>query len=672
MEAILHNLWLILLPPLFGAASVFFLRPFFARRRYVSSIFCSGTIGLSFLISCLAVAQVAKQPQNRWESKLFDWLPLFDGLGEGGRTLSVQAEWGFLLDPLSSLLILIITGIGFLIHIYSIGYMRHEESTPRFFGYMNLFIFFMLLLVLANNYLMLFVGWEGVGLCSYLLIGFHYRRYAANLASMKAFLTNRLGDIGLLFGILLLWATFGTVQYSKIDLSLAKQFPAMLGLMTLLLGFGAAGKSAQFPLFTWLPDAMEGPTPVSALIHAATMVTAGVYLIARSSALYALTPEVSTVIGIVGAFTAILAASIAIVEHDIKRILAYSTVSQLGYMFMALGAGAYWVAVFHLLTHAFFKALLFLGAGSVIHALDGEQDIRNMGGLRTRMPVTFWTMTIAALAISGFPGLAGFFSKDEILWRIFSSPLGFRSIYVVGLVTSYMTAFYMWRLMTRTFFGPIRTKLVENAHESPASMTTPLGVLAAGTLFIGWLGAPPSWNLVGEIFNLVEHWLAPVFPTDPNAVATHAPISWLLMLVTVALGLLAMWMAWFFYVRNQQPPRPLGFVYRLVEKQWHIDQLYQALLVERLVKRTGAYLARIDDRRVDGLARVTARGTVKAAGVSSWSDHWLIDGAVHLLSVIAEGLSYPIRLLQAGPVSASMLLLVLGLAALIWAVVVRP
>lgn len=666
MTGILPYAWLIALPPLLGAAMVHFFRRQLRGRDLFAGVFCSATLVTSFAIAAACTAAIAKLPARRMELIVAPW---FSGLPMG-RGPAFQADWGILLDPLSCVMILIITGIGALIHVYSIGYMRHEEGTPRFFGYMNLFVFFMLILVLANNYLMLFVGWEGVGLCSYLLIGFHFERPAANLASMKAFLTNRLGDIGLLLGILMLWRMTGTVQYTQINPAVL-QGQMWLGMMALLLGFGAAGKSAQFPLFTWLPDAMEGPTPVSALIHAATMVTAGVYLIARSASIYALTAEVSTVIGIVGAFTAILAASIAIVQHDIKRVLAYSTVSQLGYMFMALGSGAYWVAIFHLFTHAFFKALLFLGAGSIIHALDGEQDLRNMGGLRKKLPITHATMLVAALAISGFPGLAGFFSKDEILWRVFNSPLGFKSIYIVGLVTSYLTAFYMWRLMARVFYGAAHNPHTNEVHESPASMTIPLLMLAAGTAAAGWLGVPPTFNLVSETFQLFERWLRPVFPMEAPHAEGSVGLSAVLMLVSVSLGVIAFIKAWQYYVRRPQPPMGIGWLYKALVAQWFLDRLYQAVLVESLAKGLGRVLARFDDAIVDGAVRGTAAGTMATSRGSVEVDTLVVDGAVRSATVAGEGASYGARMLQTGVVSSYAWILLSGLTAVLLWVVLR-
>src|SRR3984893_3483508 len=414
-------------------------------------------------------------------------------------------------------MILVITGVGFLIHVYSTGYMAHDGGYYRFFGYLNLFVFFMLMLVLANNYALLFVGWEGVGLCSYLLIGFYFQKKSAGDAGKKAFIVNRVGDAGFVMGMLLMLSVLGTVRFSDANpvLRSAQITPERVGfgtlsIISLLMFFGATGKSAQFPLYVWLPDAMEGPTPVSALIHAATMVTAGVYMIARSSALFELTPITSTVVASIGAFTAILAASIALVQNDIKRVLAYSTVSQLGYMFLALGVGAYWVAVFHLFTHAFFKALLFLGSGSVIHALGGEQDMRHMGALKNKIPITHWTMFVASLAIAGIPGLAGFFSKDEILWQTYSSKQGSNILWGVGLATALMTAFYMWRLMNMTFYGKSRVprEVEAHIHESPASMTVPLTALAIGTVLAGWIGTPKLWGMSGW-FRGFEQWLEP-------------------------------------------------------------------------------------------------------------------------------------------------------------------
>ena len=464
---------------------------------------------LSFMFSAGAVWQLSQLPNRVHEVIQFTWIAGLPFHMASGQLAIFQADWGFLLDPLSSVMILVVTGIGFLIHVYSVGYMAHDNGYYRFFGYLNLFVFFMLMLVLANNYLLLFVGWEGVGLCSYLLIGFYFHKKSAGDAGKKAFIVNRVGDAGFILGMLLLMSLLGTLRFVDVNAALRSGHFAVetagfgvLSAVSLLMFFGATGKSAQVPLYVWLPDAMEGPTPVSALIHAATMVTAGVYMVARSSALFELTPSTSTIVAAVGAFTAILAATIALVQNDIKRVLAYSTVSQLGYMFLALGVGAYWVAIFHLFTHAFFKALLFLGSGSVIHAVGGEQDMRHMGALRKKIPVTHATMLVGSVAISGIPGLAGFFSKDEILWQAFSSPKGSTALWLVGLVTAAMTAFYMWRLMSMTFYGQSRVKpeVAAHVHESPPVMTWPLIALAAGSVLGGWLGVPkrgPSSTTVG-------------------------------------------------------------------------------------------------------------------------------------------------------------------------------
>src|ERR1700683_4050571 len=497
----LEHIWLIPLFPLLTAA----LMLFYGRRMSNNSVryLCAGSVLVSFVFSVGAFFQLVALPQGeRFFTKLlFAWLPAVPYHMFDGRLAHFVAGWEFQIDPLSAVMILVVTGVGFLIHLYSTGYMAHEGGYYRFFGYLNLFMFAMLILVLANNFLMMFVGWEGVGTCSYLLIGFYFHRKSASDAGKKAFIVNRVGDAGFLLGIFLCSAVLGTVRFSDIGPALLaghfQQGDPRLTAIALLLFVGAAGKSAQFPLYVWLPDAMEGPTPVSALIHAATMVTAGGYMVAGSSALFVLTPSPSTVVATVGAFTAILAASIALVQTDIKRVLAYSTVSQLGYMFLALGVGAYWVAIFHLFTHAFFKALLFLGSGSVIHAMSGEQDMRHMGALKDKIPITHWTMFIGAVAIAGIPGLAGFFSKDEILWQTYSSPQGSTFLYIIGLVTAGLTAFYMWRMMNMTFYGKSRVapEVAAHIHESPPAMTIPLVLLAAGGALAGWLGVPRAWNL---------------------------------------------------------------------------------------------------------------------------------------------------------------------------------
>src|SRR6202142_1970106 len=463
----LNHIYLIPLFPAFGAAVMFF----FGRRlqKATVSAVCVGAIVLAFVFSCFTVVEYthfAHGTGRPFEKIVYTWLGSGDGhlnfTKRDGTLAPFNAEAGFLLDPLSSIWLLFVTGVGMLIHIYSVGYMAHEGGYYRFFGYMNLFMFSMLTLILGNNYALMFVGWEGVGLCSYLLIGFYFQRHSASTAANKAFIVNRIGDAGFILGMFTIAWYFGSMQYTKVNL-LARSGQFHIGdpvitAACLLLFVGACGKSAQFPLYVWLPDAMEGPTPVSALIHAATMVTAGVYMVARSNALFVLAPNAMKTVAIIGALTAIFAATIALVQNDIKRVLAYSTVSQLGYMFLALGVGAYWVAIFHLFTHAFFKALLFLGSGSVIHAMGGEQDMRRMGALKDKIPITHWTMWVGSIAIAGIPGFAGFFSKDEILWQAYSSPLGSIALWFVGLATAGLTAFYMWRLMNMTFYGKSHVK----------------------------------------------------------------------------------------------------------------------------------------------------------------------------------------------------------------------
>src|SRR6202048_1564235 len=501
----LDHIWLVPLLPAFGAAIMFF----FGRKlqKVTVSAVCVGSVALAFVFSCCAVWQYTgyahDNPGKPFEKIVYTWLGTDTGhmnyVKRDGTPAAFHADAGFLLDPLPSILLLFVTGVGTLIHIYATGYMAHEGGYYRFFGYLNLFMFSMLTLILGNNYVLMFVGWEGVGLCSYLLIGFYFHRQSASTAANKAFIVNRIGDAGFLLGMFTIAWYFGSLRLTEIT-HMARSGHFAIGdpiitAATLLLFVGACGKSAQLPLYVWLPDAMEGPTPVSALIHAATMVTAGVYMVARSNALFVLAPGSMKTMALIGAFTALFAASIALVQNDIKRVLAYSTVSQLGYMFLALGVGAFAAGAFHVFTHAFFKALLFLGAGSVIHAMSGEQDMRNMGDLRKRIPVTYWTMLIATLAITGIPPFAGFVSKDEILWQTWTSEHGaYRILWFVGYATAVMTAFYMFRLVYLTFRGRPRMshEVEHHIHESPTSMTAPLIVLAMCSLFAGWLGWPHS------------------------------------------------------------------------------------------------------------------------------------------------------------------------------------
>src|SRR2546423_2163557 len=499
----LDHIWLIPLFPACGAAIMFF----FGRKlqKQTVSAVCVGAVLLTFVMVVGAFWQYpdyakAHPEKLGYEKTVYTWLGTDSGqpnfVTHDGTPAAFKADAGFLLDPLSSIWLLFVTGVGMLIHIYSTGYMAHEGGYYRFFGYLNLFMFSMLTLILGNNYALMFVGWEGVGLCSYLLIGFYFHRKSATDAANKAFIVNRIGDGGFLLGMFTIAWYFGSLRLTEVtELARSGKFSIgdpIITAATLLLFVGACGKSAQLPLYVWLPDAMEGPTPVSALIHAATMVTAGVYMVARSNALFVLAPTSMKTVAIVGTLTAIFAATIALVQNDIKRVLAYSTVSQLGYMFLALGIGAFTAGVFHVFTHAFFKALLFLGSGSVIHAMSGEQDMRNMGGLAGKIPVTYRTMLVATLAIAGIPGLAGFFSKDEILWQAWKFH---PALWAIGFATALMTSFYMFRLIYLTFWSPSRVvshEIEHHIHESPKSMTWPLVILAFFSITVGYLGVSES------------------------------------------------------------------------------------------------------------------------------------------------------------------------------------
>jgi NADH-quinone oxidoreductase subunit L len=528
---------------------------------------------------------------------------------------SFQVKLSFQVDALSAVMLLVVTGIGFLIHIYSLGYMGHDEGMVRFFVYMNLFIFFMLLLVMGDNLLVLFIGWEGVGLCSYLLIGFWYHDHANTIAGNKAFIVNRIGDFGFVLGILLLFTELGrqgiwTLDFMELQQHVNLLSPEKITLITLLLFVGAAGKSAQIPLFVWLPDAMAGPTPVSALIHAATMVTAGAYMTARLHFLFVLAPGTLSLIATIGAATAFFAATVALTQNDIKRVLAYSTVSQLGYMFVAIGIGAFSAAIFHLFTHAFFKACLFLGAGSVIHALDGEQDMRKMGGLRSHLPITYWTYLIATLAIAGAPFTAGFFSKDSILWQAYSGSRGSTELWFIGWLTAGLTAFYMFRQLFLVFHGECRADehVKAHIHESPAVMTLPLVVLASGSIFAGWLGAPEYlWG------NLWNQWLQPIFGGVHEAAHGSLTDEINLTLFTLAIGGLGFLLAYFAYGRESKLPDRLaslagGAPYRLLLHKYYIDELYDVLIV-RPFTYCSRWLAQVFDPGViDGLVNAVARG----------------------------------------------------------------
>ncbi|MGH9531357.1 MAG: NADH-quinone oxidoreductase subunit L [Terriglobales bacterium] len=672
---------------------------FFGRKlsNGAVSVICVGAVVLAFLMACGAVWQYTDyahdEPGKPYETILYTWLGVDQGSlshASRGGGAQLHADFGFLLDPLSSIWLLFVTGVGMLIHFYSVGYMGHEGGYYRFFGYLNLFMFSMLMLILANNYVLMFVGWEGVGLCSYLLIGFYYERHSATTAANKAFIVNRVGDAGFVLGIFTIAFYFGSVQYTKVnEIANSGIFSAgdpMITLATLLLFVGACGKSAQLPLYTWLPDAMEGPTPVSALIHAATMVTAGVYMVARSNALFQLAPDSMRVVAIVGALTAIFAASIGLVQNDIKRVLAYSTISQLGYMFLALGVGAFAAGVFHVFTHSFFKALLFLGAGSVIHALSGEQDLRNMGALSEKIPTTYKTMLIATLAIAGIPPLAGFFSKDEILWLTWSSHGGaFRVLWFVAFVTAVMTAFYMFRLVYLSFWSPARmTHEVEHhVHESPKMMTVPLMILAFFSITAGWLGWPAA--LGGS--NRFEHFLAPVFESagaaadaGAPAAAHHDPIEYVLMALSIGAAAAGWFLARRFYgsaEKDYQEPIAAGAppVYNTLFNKYWVDELYDMLFTGRRnlgPARLGALgagdaMCKFDAHVIDGGVNGAGWLTRLSSKISMWWDTWIVDGLlVNGIALVTRISSYPVRLVQWGQVQWYALVMVAGLGGFVF------
>jgi NADH-quinone oxidoreductase subunit L len=693
----LEHLWLIPLFPLVTAALMLLIGR--SLPRAAVSFFCVGSVFLSFVHAAGAVYQLlAVAPENRvYQQILFEWITPGAMLGPGG-LVNFVADWGYLLDPLSCVMVLVVTGVGFLIHVYSIGYMGHEGGYYRFFGYMNLFMFSMLTLVLANNLLLLFVGWEGVGLCSYLLIGFYFLKKSASDAGKKAFIVNRIGDTGFLLGIFLIATTFGTVRFTSQVLSdpiayagiletlramvdqgrLAYGAPILTGI-ALLLFVGAIGKSAQLPLYVWLPDAMEGPTPVSALIHAATMVTAGVYMVARMSAIYQLAPVAMDVVAIVGATTAIFAASMAVAQNDIKKVLAYSTISQLGYMFLALGVGAFSAGIFHLMTHAFFKALLFLAAGSVIHALSGEQDLRKMGGLRNAIPATAVPFLIATLAIAGIPPLAGFFSKDEILGHTFNrhDPALFVDRYLflwaIGLITAGITAFYMFRLLFLAFYGRSRvaTELEEHIHESPKSMTVPLTILAFLSICGGWFALPVLWGEDNTFGTFLEPALRGVKDQIGAVELGHHTLfkEYLLTLASVGIAALGIWLAYRLYLQYPKLHATIAAawprLHNLLVNKYYVDEIYDALFVNR-VKDLSTAFGVVDAKLIDGvgvdgagwLARVISR-------ISMWWDNWVIDGLVNFVGKVTNGLSAPVRMFQTGVFSSYAVLILLGLAILL-------
>jgi NADH-quinone oxidoreductase subunit L len=681
----LDYIWLIPMFPLITAAAMLF----FGRRLKNNAVsgLCVGSVFLSFIFSVGAFLQLLAMPADgRFASKiLFDWFPAVPYHMLDGRIANFTADWGFQLDPLSAVMILVVTGVGFLIHVYSTGYMAHEGGYYRFFGYLNLFMFSMLMLVLANNLLLLFVGWEGVGTCSYLLIGFYFHKKSASDAGKKAFIVNRIGDAGFLLGIFMTSALLGTIRFSEIGPALAAGHFVLgdprITAIALLFFVGATGKSAQIPLYVWLPDAMEGPTPVSALIHAATMVTAGVYMVTRTSAIYQLAPTAMAVVAVIGAVTAIFAASMGVVQNDIKKVLAYSTISQLGYMFLGCGVGAFAAGIFHLMTHAFFKGLLFLAAGSVIHALSGEQDMRKMGALSGKIRKTYLTMFAATLAIAGVPPLAGFFSKDEILGHAFERS---HVLWFVGWLTAGMTAFYMFRLFFMTFHGESRVdhEVEHHIHESPNSMTVPLMILAVLAIIGGWVGIGHRFERFLEPVVTIHHEtrVEPLLGREgllaearkqslKQDLEEHTPLApseeYALMFASVGIGLAGIGLAWFLYLkRTDLPPKiaaSLGGFYRAVYNKYYVDQIYDAMFVNR-AKDLGLALGAFDRNIVDGLGVNGAGWMTRAISrLSMWWDTWIVDGSIRLAASIVWLFNIPARLIQVGLVQSYMLLIVAGL-----------
>ena len=694
----LNHIWLIPLFPAFGAAMMFF----FGRRLQKSAVsaICVGVVVIAFAFSCFTVMNYTNEMHGTgqpFEKIVYTWLGTGDShftfLKKDGTQAQFNADFGFLLDPLSAIWLLFVTGVGMLIHIYSIGYMGHEGGYYRFFGYLNLFMFAMLTLILANNYILMFVGWEGVGLCSYLLIGFYFHRKSASDAANKAFIVNRIGDAGFILGAFTLVWYLGSFRFTDINPLLRSGHftigDPILTAAALLLFVGATGKSAQIPLYVWLPDAMEGPTPVSALIHAATMVTAGVYMVARSNAIFVLAPTAMKTVAIIGALTAIFAASIGLVQNDIKRVLAYSTVSQLGYMFLALGVGAFAAGVFHVFTHAFFKALLFLGSGSVIHAMSGEQDMRFMGDLRGRIGTTFWTMFVGMLAIAGIPGFAGFFSKDEILWQTWSSEGGaYRILWFIGIATALMTAFYMGRLIFLTFYGQPRMshEVEHHVHESPKSMTVPLVILAICSIFAGWLGLPHS--LGGS--NRFEKFLEPVFAKEapvmraeePGQLAAGKkeeertdPMEYALMALSIAVAVAGIMWAHHTYSRaGKDYTEPIAAkappLYTVLFNKWFVDEAYDYAFTGRRtvgdvrlgVMGLGEASSVFDAKVIDGTVNGAGWTTRAVATLSTWWDKWIIDGVgVNGPAILARMISYPARLFEWGLVQWYALVMTAGL-----------
>jgi NADH-quinone oxidoreductase subunit L len=659
-------------------------RRVFRERAHVLGV---GSVGISLLLALIVIIRVIASPGHPIHAKLYTWV--FAG--------SFTADMALLVDPLSAIMLFVVCGVGFLVHVYSIGYMHGDPGYPRFFTYLNLFMTSMLILVLADNYLLMFVGWEGVGLCSYLLIGYWYDRQSASDAGKKAFIVNRIGDAGFILAIFLIFWTIGSLSYEEVFAKAADHAVLTTGIataITLLLFVGAVGKSAQVPLYVWLPDAMEGPTPVSALIHAATMVTAGVYMVVRSQALFLLAPVSMHVVAGIGAFTAIFAASIGLVQNDIKRVLAYSTVSQLGYMFLACGVGAFTSGLFHVMTHAFFKGLLFLGAGSVIHAVHEEQDMRNMGGLQKHIPGTYRTMWWATVAIAGIPPFAGFWSKDEILTSAIKSG-GLSTLWwLLGICAAFMTSFYMFRLLFMTFYGDERFDTSHvHPHESPPTMLQPLKILAVLCIIGGFIVGIPPEN------GLFHRFLAHAFDHGAHGVhqvhAFHFFPDFLLMILSTLVALAGFVTAYHFYLENPERPqrfvekcraasqvfstalrntapievfytvRPqrlagrFAFAYQVLLNKYYVDEFYDAFIVRPVMWGMNA-LWTVDTLIVDGIVNGSASFTRLYANWSGILDRLVVDGSVNGVAVLVQSGARAFRLMQTGLVQNYLLIMALG------------
>ena len=621
MKNALEIAYLVPLFPLIGFLIIGLGRKYLSKS--LTGIIGSGMILFSFVVSVWIFLQV-----KDGNSGVVDY---FSFISAG----TLKIRFAFQIDALSSLFLLIITGVGFLIHVYSVSYMHHEsrDHYGRYFSYLNLFVFSMLLLVMGANFVILFIGWEGVGLCSYLLIGYWFKNTEYNYAARKAFVMNRIGDLAFLIAIFMIFANVGSLNFSDVfsPEGLQKLSPSVT-VITLLLFAGATGKSAQIPLYTWLPDAMAGPTPVSALIHAATMVTAGIYMIARSNVMYSLSDVTQNIVAFIGLATALLAATIALKQNDIKKVLAYSTVSQLGYMFLALGVGAYTAAVFHVMTHAFFKALLFLGSGSVIHAMSGEQDIRSMGGLSKKLKWTFFTFMVGCIAIAGIPPFSGFFSKDAILLSAFEkNPV----LYAIALFTALLTAFYMFRLLFVTFTGKFRgtPEQEHHLHESPALMTVPLIILAVLSIIGGFVGIPEVFAKGGD---KITEFLSPVIAKHEGHQVSHST-EYILMALSTGLVILTIVFAWFRF-RNYQPAEERGFG-KILEGKWYVDELYDKIIVNPL-NRFAGFLNNVFEK-------------------------YVVDGVVNGVGRAVNYSSRQLRLLQSGQVGSYVLLMVLSILLLL-------